>query len=241
VTSLADDIAPYGGAAKARPRRTAGGRLRGLFGSGRYRDSYSLLVRFLKVALPVSALGLVVLVALWPELSGTKQRIEANLPKIERDDGGLVTMLDARLTGLDDDNQRFNLRAAAATRIPEREDLVELDLPDGDLLLSDGTWLALTANSGLMDRTAETVDLMGDVNLFHDEGHEFITTNAQVDMASGRAHGVAPVKGQSPMGAMRSQGFEVSDNGDVIRFTGKAWMLIKQGALAGAETREAGQ
>ena len=63
-----------------------------------------------------------------------------------------------------------------------RGNIVELDSPKADILLEDDTWLVLTAARGIYGRTAEALDLVGSVVLYHDSGYEFLTEKAKIDL-----------------------------------------------------------
>ena len=86
--------------------------------------------------------------------------------------------------------------------------------------------LALTAKVGYYDRETELLDLVGAVNLFHDEGFEVRTAKAQVDLKNGIASGDEPVESQGPSGTLTSEGFRVLDKGDTVFFTGKSKMIL---------------
>jgi lipopolysaccharide export system protein LptC len=92
--------------------------------------------------------------------------------------------------------------------------------------MNDGTWLALTAKVGYYDRQTELLDLVGDVNLFHDQGFEVRTEKAQVDLKGGTASGDLPVEGQGPSGTLTAEGFRAIDSGKTVIFTGKSKMIL---------------
>ncbi|MEK9899787.1 MAG: LPS export ABC transporter periplasmic protein LptC, partial [Rhodospirillaceae bacterium] len=75
-----------------------------------------------------------------------------------------------------------------------------------------------------------TLHLTGDVNLFHDQGYEFTTTAAQVDLVTSTASGDEPVDGQGPFGVLNAEGFRVFDSGDRVLFLGPARLTVFEGA-----------
>ena len=94
------------------------------------------------------------------------------------------------------------------------------------IFLDPMTWLAISADSGLFDRKAETLALKGSVNLFHDIGYELRTASAHVDLAGGMATGLDPVSGQGPFGSLNSAGFQIFDRGRRVIFTGKSKLVL---------------
>ncbi len=106
------------------------------------------------------------------------------------------------------------------------DSVINLDKLIADMTMSDGAWVAVTADNGIYHRDAGTVDLSGNVVLFHDTGLSFETDAATVDLKNDWARGDQPVEGQNADGQLASQGFEVRDSGQTIVFTGRAWMKL---------------
>lgn len=195
----------------------------------RHSGWYSVFVQTMKVVLPLVALGLVALVVIWPHLQTDDLRFRIGFAAIQSnvDDG--PNLLNPRYVGTDDDNQPFSITADIAKRLSGEgtETKIGLQVPKADITLEDGTWLVLTANTGVYARSDRTLDLEGEVNLFHDEGYEFRTEQAQIDLRAGTAQGDVPVEGQGPFGTLKSQGgFRMLDKGKRIIFTGKSKLVM---------------
>ncbi|MGE4221326.1 MAG: LPS export ABC transporter periplasmic protein LptC, partial [Alphaproteobacteria bacterium] len=109
--------------------------------------------------------------------------------------------------------------------------LIELAQPKADIVMEDGSWLALTARKGLYDKNVQVLQLTGAVNLFHDKGYEFRTESATFDLKAGDAHGVDPVQGQGPFGQLDAQGFVIYNRGERVVFTGKSKLVLQPEAL----------
>ncbi len=180
----------------------------------------------MKIVLPALAVVLILLVVIWPQVSLKEGRLRISLSDITLEETDRLIMLNARFEGVDDKNQPYTLTADQARQSTGVSDLVELELPKGDLLQKSGSWLALTARQGLYNRFAELLDLSGDVSLFHDRGFELHTESAQVDLKGGTAYGYEPVQGQGPNGTIASEGFRLLDRGEIIVFTGASRLVI---------------
>jgi len=111
-------------------------------------------------------------------------------------------------------------------------DSVNLEKLVADMTMGDGAWVAVQADNGIYHRDAGTVDLSGNVTLFHDTGLSFETDTATVDLKNDWARGDQPVEGQNANGQIASEGFEVRDSGQTIVFTGRALLKLfpKQGS-----------
>ena len=191
-----------------------------------HRNRYSLFVHWMKFLLPALACALILLVVAWPQIAPDEKLFQVEPIKNAAQEAQNLNMINARFSGFDDKEQPFTVTADMATQRPGEKDRVELQRPKADITLQDGTWLALTAKVGYYDRATETLDLVGAVNLFHDEGFEVRTEKAQVDLKNGIASGNVPVESQGPSGTLTSEGFRVLDKGDTVVFTGKSRMIL---------------
>ena len=187
---------------------------------------YSRFVSIMKFALPVVALALAGLVILWPQLRGIEEGLPLGFGRLKLSDTGDPNMVNARFVGADSKNQPFSVTADLAKNVLSGSSKVELEMPKADLLVEDGTWLVLTANSGTYDKASKTLDLQGAVNLFHDSGYEFKTKAAKINLNQGVAVGDRPVVGQGPFGMLQAEGFRIKDRGKTMLFTGKSKLTI---------------
>ena len=189
------------------------------------RSSYSLFVGLMKVLLPAMAAALVLLVIVWPQLI-PDERFRIGVSQISLEQADSLAMLNPRFDGRDSSNRPFSITADLATQASGGSDVIDLELPKADITLEDGTWLALTAQTGRYRRKAETVEMQGDVVVFHDQGFEMRTEEAFIDLEAGTATGATPVEGQGPAGLLNAEGFQVTGRGARILFTGKSQMVL---------------
>ncbi len=199
----------------------------------RVNVGYSLWVSFLKLALPAIAAGLVMLVFLWPQLNPNNSRFRLTPMRVGIEDFQDQRLVNPRYTGVDANNQPFAVTAAAATQASTTDETLNLQDPKADITLSNGTWLALIAEAGAYNQKAQSLELLGSVSLFHDQGYEVSTSRASIDLAAGTAQGNEAVSGHGPAGMIEAEGFRLFDKGERILFTGKA-RLVFQAAPAGA-------
>jgi len=144
-----------------------------------------------------------------------------------------------RFFGVDGNRQPFTVTASEAVETAETEtrpDHIYLSAPQADITLNDGSWIAMTANEGFYTEADGMLDLVGTVNMYHDQGFEIHTEEAEIAMNSGSASGDVPVDGQGPFGTIASDsGFELEDKGAVIRFLGKSRLVIFDSAMNSTE------
>ena len=191
--------------------------------------SYSRFVSAMKLLLPITALILIALVLIWPQLKGTDSRFKIGFSGIEAREAEGLNMVNARYMGTDNKNQPFSITADIARNLVPDATVVELEMPKADMSLEDGSWLVLTANTGAYNQPEKTLSLNGAVNLFHDSGYEIRTSSAEIDLGKNLASGKEPVAGQGPFGELRAQGFVLRNNGSIISFTGKSHLILYPG------------
>lgn len=197
----------------------------------RLHPLYSPLVRFLKFILPVVALLLVAIVIIWPYIQREDVQFTLGFATGSVDDSEGPTMVNPRYTGTDSDRQPFAVTADLAKNLVLDTTRVELEMPKADITLGDGTWLLVTAETGVYGRIEAILDLSGNVNLFHDQGYEMNTNAVRIDLEDRTAESVTPVVGQGPIGELRSEGFRMNNRDQVIYFTGKATLSLYPDAL----------
>ena len=188
------------------------------------RSGYSRFVGILKVLLPAVAVGLIILVIAWPRIEGTVPD-QVTLPEIDLQ-GGEVSVLNPRWNGVDEEDRPFTVTADLVSQSKEDTNLYELELPKADITLEDETWLALTARAGRFFYEEQQLELIGDVDMFHDQGFEIRTEAASIDLKSKDAWGEKPVEGHGPAGRLNAEGFRIVQEGDRIIFTGKSRLIV---------------
>ena len=187
---------------------------------------YSRFVNLMKLILPLLALFVVALVIAWPHLNTADIGFRLGFSALQLNGTQDPSMINPRYVGTDNDNQPFSLTADLARNLPGTSTSIELEMPKADITTSDGTWLVLTAENGIYTRNSKTLKLVGKVNLFHDQGYEFRTDRALIDLARGTANSNDPVEGQGAFGNLRASGFQLKDKGKIILFRGKSKLTL---------------
>jgi lipopolysaccharide export system protein LptC len=181
------------------------------------------MVAIAKRLLPVAALALLSLIALWPELTNDANRERMAYGR----DGGMPQsgeMLDASYHGVDARNRPYTMTATTAHQIsPERVNLTD---PKGDMTLESGNWLMVDSRKGVYLQHAGNLDLSGDVHIYRDDGTTLTTDSAAIDLKAGAAAGAELVHAEGPFGTLDAQGFALTDKGGVIQFSGPGKLIM---------------
>ncbi|MBP0463720.1 LPS export ABC transporter periplasmic protein LptC [Roseomonas sp. PWR1] len=187
-----------------------------------------LAVRLAKWLLPLAGAGLLLGIAVWPELDRMEDRARVSFRRVLQAQPDAVRMVEPRYQGLDEQNRPFTVTANVAAQT-DQADIVDLERPRADILLTDGSWVLLESRDGRFDKGANRLDLSGEVTLWQDGGNMLVTEAAEIDLKEGSASGDRPVAAQGPFGTLVSEGFRLTERGQVVVFTGRARAILEGG------------
>jgi lipopolysaccharide export system protein LptC len=181
------------------------------------------LVALAKRLLPAIALGLLLLVAFWPEINGNGDRSRISYRRVDvTAEGGQLTQ--AHYQGADASGRPYTVTASRVRQVgPDRTDL---EAPKADMQMQSGEWLMVEAQRGVYEQKSNRLDLAGDVTLYRDDGTTLQTAAASLDLRANAAAGNEMVHAEGPFGVLDEQGFAVLDRGAVIQFTGPARIVL---------------
>jgi len=188
--------------------------------------SYTTFANSMRIALPLVAVAIVVLVVAWPQLTEKPKNFSLSVSNVTTTETGMQQIINARFTGTDADNRPYSITADTASQLKNSPNTIELAFPKADITLKNGAWLALSAETGNFNRKNQILNLQGGVNLFHDRGYELRTAAADIFIKQGIARGNKPVLGHGPLGTIRSTGFRILDSGRRVLFTGKSRLIL---------------
>jgi lipopolysaccharide export system protein LptC len=181
-------------------------------------------LRLAKILLPLAGIGLLLAIPIWPEIEGSEDRARVSFRRVTQAAPDAVRIIAPRYQGFDEQNRPFTVTAAAAQA--EGPDILELDEPRAD---TDGSWVLLESRHGRFDKGANRLDLSGEVTLWHDGGNMLVTERATIALSEGTAWGDRPVAAQGPFGTLTSEGFRLTERGQVVLFTGRARAVLEGG------------
>ena len=194
---------------------------------------YSRFVTRMKLLMPTMAVGLLLLVAVWPRIQAAMEHVSVSIPRLDTSAARDLKMVDMRYSGFDRHNRPYTVTADVARQRPGKDDTVELDAPRADMTTENGTWIAINSYTGLYQPQHQLLDLFGKVDIFQDRGNEFHSDSMHVDMGKSTAESSDPVEGHGPFGSIAAQGFRLEDRGAVIYFLGKSHVTLRDDQLGG--------
>lgn len=185
-----------------------------------YDPRRSRRIAWLRLALPGAAFALLLLLFVWPVIAPNHIK-SVGLKHIPD-----LVIKNLHFTGLDSKSEPYSLTAVKATRPGNAQNIYDLEKPEGEITLQNGSWIAGNSQYGRYDADARQLWLGGDVQLFHDKGYQFTTDEAQVDLNDNNAWGGKPVLIQGNFGEIKGQGFRLLNGGKTLVVTGPAKALL---------------
>ena len=198
-----------------------------------YAPTYSIMVRRLRIILPLVAVATVAIVVLWPKIRSVFVEPTQTTP-----DERQAKMVNGRYVGSDSHGRPYTVTYDSALQ-PPGGGPIEMTNPTAELMLQNGHWVAVKAEQGRYDQQAGLIDLSGHVELFHDDGYRFLTEKAHVEFNKNLVGGDRAVTGRGPRGEVVGRGFRVINNGDSIVITGAARLLLRPDAAQMPQPDEA--
>jgi lipopolysaccharide export system protein LptC len=199
---------------------------------------YTRFVGVMKRALFLAAMAVLAAVlaySLQPRRQDKMTMVFAKLGIVNND----LAMLKPKLTGLDTEGNPYVVTAEKAIQDRKDPHKAQLIAIDADMTeKKQGTWMTLTAPTGLLDATIHKLHLNGPIAAFSDDGNEFHTMTADIDLSGGIVRGSRMIVGQGPMGNMRADRFWLNRDKHLVFLNGNVRMIIVPKAMKGPGARK---
>ena len=185
----------------------------------RVASRHSLLVRVMRIGLPVSVV--VGLSALVLNAYFKPMQIFEKLPSVSGKlavQGSKITMELPRIAGFTRDSRAYELNAESAVQDIAKPDIVELQNLRAKMELQDKDVVQVTANAGTYNTKADRIVLRDQIVVTSQQGYKALLREAAVEMKKGNVISEMPVEITLPNGMLKANRLEIIDSGDVIRF-----------------------
>ncbi len=191
-----------------------------------HNRSYSLFVRWMRLVLPLAALGIVALLFTWSNLQE-----ETALPVQEQAEArtiGKNELVNPRFESTDEKKQPYTITARRAIQGESNEDLIILEKPVADMILNNGSWVAIEADKGAYRQDVQRLLLQGNVRLFHDRGYQMETARLHVNLDENYAWSEMDIYGQGPAGTLEAKGLKANNKTGHLIFMGPARLVLNR-------------
>lgn len=196
--------------------------------------TYSLLIRRLRLILPIVAMIIFAALLAWPALDDDiailKQEQTESLQTIRKNE-----LTNARFESVDQKNQPYALIAKLAVQDDNNEDLMHLEEPEGEISLNSGENIRITAEVGRYKQEASLLYLENNVRLTHSHGYEIIMSALDMDIKAGTAQSHSEINGEGPDATLYAQnGLQADNKAGLLILNGPAKLVLyESGSLQG--------
>lgn len=190
---------------------------------------YSRFITFLKLVLPLTIIGIIGLLIIWPQISHV-QTVPLNqddlkaLQSAERENSLLRPVFNT----LDDQGRPFSITAESARQSREAEETIFLTAPKAEIQDNQAAIYYLEAQSGIYDQN-EKILTLGDGVSLRDTDNNVLTTDKLITIITqNRAQSEGPATLTTNQGKIEGQSVIIDHQNQTTVFQGPAKAVINQ-------------
>ncbi|SFE51027.1 LPS export ABC transporter periplasmic protein LptC [Roseivivax sediminis] len=196
--------------------------------AARSPGSYSRIVSWLKLLLPLVALGLLSTIFLFARNADPT----ANIPvATARDLAGRASQMvtDPRYSGTTDSGASVTLTAARARPDPEAEGQIRAETLEAAMAFEDGSRIDLAAPDARLRDSDDEVQLSGGVTITSSQGYRLTTDSLTAAMTRIEAQSGGAVRGEGPAGTIEAGRLRIEETGSEGARPGDVRLLFTGG------------
>ena len=188
---------------------------------------YSLIVRGLKLFLPLAALGLIGILLVWPQFKSmnvvplTQDDVQA-LKQAETENRLINPVFNTE----DSKGTPMTITASEAVQRRSNENIIELYDPAATMNDNQNA-TTLNAETGEYDKNSNIIRLEKNVTITDSRNNILETQSLTADITAGSARSDVPTKLTTPEGVIEGQGITIENNGAKTTFQGPAKAVIQ--------------
>jgi hypothetical protein len=188
-------------------------------------------VMLAKLTLPVIAALLAVTLIVLPSLKDDIREfgLEFAIGKGELEQ---LNIKNTTIYVTDEKNRVNNFVAQQVQETQAKSKIYNLINPEGMMPLDNVEWINIKSPDGVFNQNTSLLTLQNNVEIFYSKGMNILTKEASFDFAKSYGYSTHPVNGEGFIGEVSSQGFEYIGQDNILSFTGKTHILIKEEALS---------
>lgn len=190
---------------------------------------YSRFIKAMRYALPILALGLIVVVITWSEIDDKIVAIpkEELLPSSDTIIGQ-TEVTNPHFESVDEFNQPITVVADQALQNQNNPDLINLTNPIADFKTEKGNAMHIEAQSGTLEQKEEKLFLQHNVKINHDDGYLVEAEELRINMKTKQAFSDKNITISSEKAVINAQGLDGNMEAGILIFKGPATLTIKE-------------
>lgn len=190
-------------------------------------------IRRAKLLLPCIAAALIGLLIVFPTLQQNSRDFSIDITRPKKGELEKLHMENTVFYITDKDNKVNNFTAQNIDETEPGSKLIQLTNPEGTLPGSNETWVNIKSPNGFFDQNENILRLEPKVDLFYSDGMDAQTQVMYYDFNKKEGYGNKPVQAQGVFGNLKSEGFRFYTEKNLLVFTGKTYINIREESLKG--------
>jgi lipopolysaccharide export system protein LptC len=200
---------------------------------------HSRVVRFYRRAIPVGLIGIMATIAAAAYFQPLKALYKLPVDAKVVVSGSRINMESPKLGGFTRDGRPYQLTARAAAQDLTNPGVLELKDVRARITMQDKNTVDVSAVTGVYDTKGDTMVLKTDVVITSSAGYSVHMNEAEIDVKTNRMVSDKSVEVTLSNGTIKSKRMDVSENGDLMRFTGDVDVYLVPQSAASAPTEGA--
>ena len=189
---------------------------------------YSILVKILRIGLPLAALALIFIVIAWPKMEEDLIILPKEDIMTEPDKQiGENELLNPKFESVDSNQNPINITAERALYSQENPNLVTLQNPLADLKTNKGEAITIQAELGTYEQKTKKLFLQDKIKINHGSGYILTAEELRVDIESKEAFSDKAVEIDGPNANVIAIGLEARIDEGILTFKGPAKLILK--------------
>ncbi len=165
----------------------------------------------------------------WTSFFQNNDNIEISLESVSAQPAGTLEMTGAHYSGTTETGVKFSIKAARAVESANEKGLIRLYEPDGFVSSESDGHTNLSSNLALYYATERRLDMSGEAKIYQTKHNLTLKSEEIVAFIDkGEMISKKPVILEGSDIYLTSQGMHAKNNGEVIIFTGKSRVELKQ-------------
>ena len=188
---------------------------------------YSWFVKVMRLALPLTAIILVIIVTISPTMKDQLVVVpKESIVNQNSNEIGENELLNPNFETLDSNQRPVQVTADRALQNPQKPNLLRLENPHANLQTKDGSKIQVYALSGAYEQETEKLFLKNKVKIKHESGYQLNAEELRIDMKTKQAFSDKTVTIDGPAATIQSMGLEGSVDNGILVFKGPATLTL---------------
>jgi len=193
-------------------------------------QAYSIIVKKLRWALPITAMGILLILLVWPRISKELENIRFKVAPIDQkileQAATQNTLLSADFASVDSKGRPFHILAEQAVQQNDDANTVQLIKPNGTLKSSETETINLSGDTGVYQQDTQYLTLTNNVVMTRTDGSVMKTEKLNMNMQTNSAATDQPITIDGPQGSIAAQGMTSIDGGAKTVFDGPVKLIV---------------